>query len=56
MIGKSQNKSMETEEVKTKEVFHFSGSAKYEPQSVKAETREEAETIWKKTRKLIENN
>lgn len=32
------------------EEFHFSGSGEYEPQTIRARTREEAEQEWQRTR------
>jgi len=51
------NKAMQPEEVKNKssakEIFHFSGSGEYEPVSIEAENREEAERKWEKVRVKI---
>lgn len=47
-ITGAQNKEAELEE------FHFSGGGEYEPLSVKARSREEAEEIWQKERKKVE--
>ena len=54
MIKEFSNKKLPTDEVKTKvrrkEKFHFSGNQIYRPQVVSAESREEAEEIYLKTR------
>jgi len=54
MIKDFSNKKLPADEVKTKikhkENFHFSGNQIYRPQVVSAESREEAEEIYLKTR------
>ena len=39
-----------------KEDFFFAGSLEYLPQTIKAESREEAERIWFETRKKSQKN
>ena len=56
----SKNKMLSGEEAKTKgNEYFFSGGLEYEPQTVTADTPEEAEKIWVETRmragKLSEN-
>lgn len=55
MLDKAKNKALEPEEVRVKQIYHFPGGLEYEPQSVEAESREEAEVIYEKSRKKIEN-
>lgn len=54
MIKEFSNKKLPADEVKTKvkrkEKFHFSGNQIYRPQVVSAESREEAEEVYLKTR------
>ena len=51
------NKAMQPDKVNTKtvvkETFHFSGSGEYEPVSIEAENREEAERKWEEIRVKI---
>lgn len=53
MIEKSTNKSMEKKEVSTKEEYHFAGGMEYKPITIKAESREEAEKIYKEKREKV---
>lgn len=54
MIKEFSNKKIPADEEKTKvkrkEKFHFSGNQIYKPQVVSAESREEAEEVYLKTR------
>lgn len=54
MIKEFSNKKLPADEEKTKikrkEKFHFSGNQIYKPQVVSAESREEAEEVYLKTR------
>lgn len=45
MIGK--------EEVKTKQEYFFSGGLEYEPQTIRADSQEEAEKVWEESRKKV---
>ncbi len=38
------------------EEYHFAGGREYEPLTVRAKSREEAEEIWKQERKKVEPN
>ncbi len=41
------NKEVEEGKIKTtKEPYHFAGGMEYEPMTVEAESREEAEKLW----------
>lgn len=56
-----KNKAVDPEKVKTKseealEEYHFPGGLEYEPLTVRARSREEAEEIWLKQRKKVEPN
>ena len=53
MIEKSTNKSMEKKDVKTKEDYHFAGGMEYLPMTIEAESREEAEKIYKEKREKV---
>lgn len=54
MLTKSKNKMIEKEvENKETQEFHFPGGMEYEPIAIKASTREEAEEIWKKSRRKV---
>lgn len=52
-----RNKAIQPEEVEkksaAKEIFHFSGSGEYEPVSIEASDREEAEKKWEKIRRKV---
>ena len=51
----SKNKMLNGDEAKTKgNEYFFSGGLEYEPQTVMADTPEEAEKIWVETRKKVE--
>jgi len=39
---------------KTLEEYFFSGGLEYEPQTISAESQEEAEKIWVETRKKVD--
>ena len=47
-------KAPTTKDMKEKKEFHFSGSGKYHPMTVSAESREAAEKIWIETRQPVE--
>jgi len=49
---------LEGNEVKNKalEEYFFSGGLEYEPQTISAESREEAEKIWEETKKKVDKN
>ena len=51
----SKNKMMDGEGVKNKELeeYFFSGGLEYEPQTIQAESQEEAEKIWEGSRKKV---
>ena len=51
----SKNKMLGSEEVKNKgsEEYFFSGGLEYIPQTIRADTPEEAEKIWIGTRKKM---
>ncbi len=56
MITNAKNTAIRAEDIETKgevQQFHFAGSLKYQPQTITASTREEAEEKWLKTRKKI---
>lgn len=54
MQTEGKNKSMQPQAVaKTLQQFSFAGEGTYVPMTVEAETVEEAEKIWEKTRKLF---
>ena len=36
--------------------YHFAGGLEYEPLTVKAASREEAEKLWQQNRKKVEKN
>ena len=57
----SKNKMIDGTQAKNKsgqsppeQEWHFSGGLEYEPATVRAKSREEAETIWLQTRKKVE--
>ena len=50
-ITDANNKSQSTNELQE---FHFAGGLEYEPLTVQARNREEAEEIWQKERKKVE--
>jgi len=54
----SKNKMLEGDEVKNKvlEEYFFSGGLEYEPQTISAENREDAEKIWEETKKKVDKN
>jgi hypothetical protein len=57
MQKESKNKQITGLRNKTEaelEEFHFSGGLEYEPLTVRARSREEAEEIWLKERKKVE--
>ncbi len=60
MIEKAKNKIIgEPPELKIEqplEEFHFAGGREYEPLTVHAVSREEAEEIWIRERKKVEPN
>ena len=56
MLDKAKNKALEPEEIRVKQIYHFPGGLEYEPQSVEAESREEAEAIYEESKKPIKNN
>ena len=41
------------EEVKTKQEYFFSGGQEYLPQTIRADSKEEAESLWKESRKKV---
>jgi len=41
-------------EVRTEQEYHFAGGLEYEPLTVKAASREEAEKLWQEKRKKVE--
>ncbi len=45
MIGK--------EDVKNKQEYFFSGGQEYLPQTIRADSQEEAEKLWKESRKKV---
>jgi len=45
MIGK--------EDVKNKQEYFFSGGQEYLPQTIRADSQEEAEKVWKESRKKV---
>lgn len=53
----SKNKMIDREGVKSKELeeYFFSGGLEYEPQTIRADSHEEAEKIWEGSRKRVEN-
>ncbi len=54
MIEKSTNKSMgDKKELKTKEEYHFAGGTEYKPITIEAESKEEAEKIYKEKREKV---
>lgn len=48
-----QNKSMQSEKVKTKEAYFFPGGGEFEPVSIEAGSQKEALEIYEKNKKLI---
>jgi hypothetical protein len=60
MIEKAKNKIIgEPQTTKSDlplEEFHFAGGREYEPLTVHARSREEAEEIWMRERKKVESN
>lgn len=51
MQTNNKNKMIDQTQVKTKEEFFFAGGLEYLPQTIVAESREEAERTWLETRK-----
>lgn len=55
MINNSKNKMVKSEEVKNKsQEYFFSGGQEYLPQTIRADSREEAEKLWKESRVKVE--
>lgn len=54
MIKESQNKSINQKPKGELQEFHFAGGLEYVPQTIKAESREEAEKVWAETRIKVE--
>jgi len=57
MITDARNKAMQQADAKTKtelQSYHFPGGGEYEPMTVSASSREEAEQKWRETRKKVE--
>ncbi len=55
MINNSKNKMVKSEEVKNKsEEFFFSGGQEYLPQTIRADSKEEAERLWSESRVKVE--
>lgn len=54
MLKNYKNKQIAESENRELEEFHFSGGGEYEPLTVKARSREEAEEFWQKERKKVE--
>lgn len=48
MIGK--------EDVKNKQEYFFSGGQEYLPQTIRADSQEEAESVWKESRVKVEKS
>lgn len=53
MQTQSKNKMIGREEVKTKQEYFFSGGQEYLPQTIRADSKEEAESLWKESRKKV---
>ena len=54
MQTNNRNKAITSAETKSAEIeFHFPGSGEYEPLTVKATSREEAQAIWEKEKKSV---
>lgn len=53
MLEKQANKMMTSEEVTLKE-FHFGGSGIWRPKTIRAESREIADQLWKEQREAFE--
>lgn len=56
MITDARNKAMSQPDVKTKtdtQTYHFPGGGEYEPMTVIAQSREEAEQKWREARKKV---
>lgn len=49
---------LEGNEIKNKALdeYFFSGGLEYEPQTISAENREDAEKIWEETKKKVDKN
>jgi hypothetical protein len=60
MQTNNKNKMIGKEEVKTKQEYFFSGGQEYLPQTIRADSREEAEKLWEGSRvkvdKPLKNN
>ena len=55
MINNSKNKMVRSEEVKNKsEEYFFSGGQEYLPQTIRADSQEEADKLWEETRKKVD--
>lgn len=53
MQTNNKNKMIGKEEVKTKQEYFFSGGLEYEPQTIRADSRDEAERLWKESRRKV---
>jgi len=59
MIKNAKNKQIVDSETKIEgelQEFHFAGSGEYEPITILARSREEAEEIWQSKRKKVEKS
>lgn len=60
MQTNNKNKMIGKEDVKNKQEYFFSGGQEYLPQTIRADSQEEAERVWNESRvkvkSLQENN
>lgn len=49
----NKNKMIGKEDVKNKQEYFFSGGQEYLPQTIRADSQEEAEKIWSESRKKV---
>jgi hypothetical protein len=55
MQTNNKNKMVKSEDVKNKEEeYFFSGGQEYLPQTIRADSQEEAEKLWEQSRKKVE--
>jgi len=53
MQTNNKNKMIGKEDVKNKQEYFFSGGQEYLPQTIRADSQEEAEKVWKESRKKV---
>ncbi len=50
----NKNKMIGKEDVKNKQEYFFSGGQEYLPQTIRADSQEEAERVWSESRVKVE--